>query len=179
MEGTVVKTKIGELEEEARSGNSIIMRKEFTGVVQGVLGRRRFLVRFQNGCENNLSSNKLTVVIAENIPVEEEPEVSTILDIPEDQVEKEKGYYRCVYVMILFKKEVGFDSRKEQVDLEDYPYEEEIDNINLEEERERHWRMVFEDNDGLMENAKALLHDKMWDICINEKEKLVNGSYLV
>ena len=45
----VVKAKIGELEEEVRAGNSRRIRKEFTGVVQGVLGRRRFLVRFHNG----------------------------------------------------------------------------------------------------------------------------------
>ena len=38
VEGTVVKAKIGELEEEVRAGNSRRMRKEFTGVVQGVWG---------------------------------------------------------------------------------------------------------------------------------------------
>ena len=86
MEGTVVKAKIGELEEEVREGNSRRMRKELTGMVQGVLGRRRFLARFQNGCENNMSLNQLTVVIVDNIPVEEEPLVSTITEIPEDQV---------------------------------------------------------------------------------------------
>ena len=50
-----VKTKIGELEEEVRAGSSRRMRKELTGVVQGLSGRRRFLVRFQNGCKKNLS----------------------------------------------------------------------------------------------------------------------------
>ena len=90
LEGTVVKAKIGELEEEVRASSSRIIRKEFTGVVQGVSGMRSFLVRFQNGYENNLSLNQLTVVIVDKIPVEEEPEVSTIPEIPEDQVEKEK-----------------------------------------------------------------------------------------
>ena len=79
------------------------MRKYFTGVVQGVLGR------FHNGCEKNLSSNQLTVVIVEKIPMEEEPEVSTIPEIPEDQFKSEKVYYCCVYVMLQFKKEVGVD----------------------------------------------------------------------
>ena len=64
------------------------MRKYLTGVVQGVSGRRRFLVRFQNGCEKNISLNQLTVVIVEKILVEEEPEVSTIPEIPDDQVKK-------------------------------------------------------------------------------------------
>ena len=93
MVGTVVKAKIGELEEEVRVGSSRRMRKEFTGVVQGVSGRRRFLVRFQNGCEKNLSSNQLTVVTAHEILVEEAPEVSTIPEIPEDNAESHKGYY--------------------------------------------------------------------------------------
>ena len=103
MVGTVVKAKISELEEEVRVGRSRRMRNELTGVVQSVLGRRRFLVRFQDGCENNLSSNQLTVVTAHEILVEEAPEVSTIPEIPEDNVESHKGYYRCVYVLLQFK----------------------------------------------------------------------------
>ena len=47
--GTVVKSKIGELEEEVRAGNLIRMRKELTGVVQGVLGKKMLLVRFKDG----------------------------------------------------------------------------------------------------------------------------------
>ena len=80
--GAVVKSKIGELEEEVRAGNSRRASKELTGVVQGVLGKRRFLVRFQDTCKNNLSSNPLISVIVEKIPVDEETEVSTIPEIP-------------------------------------------------------------------------------------------------
>ena len=54
-------------------------------------------MRFHNRCENNLSSNKLTVVIVENIPEEKEPEVSEIAEIPEEQVKLDKGYYLCLY----------------------------------------------------------------------------------
>ena len=78
MVGTVVKAKIGELEEEVRVGSSRRMRKELTGVVQGVSSKRRFLVRFQNGCKKNLSLNQLTVVTEHEILVEEAPLVSTI-----------------------------------------------------------------------------------------------------
>ena len=46
MVGTVVKAKIGKLEEEVRVGSSRRTRKEFTGVVKGVSVRRRLLVRF-------------------------------------------------------------------------------------------------------------------------------------
>ena len=133
MVGTVVKAKIGELEEEVRAGNSIIMRKQLTGVVQGVLFRRRFLVRFQNGCENNMSSNQLTVVIVEKIPVEEESEVSMIPEIPEDQVKLEKGYYQCFCAMLQFKKEVGVYIKEDKADVGGDPDEEDVDDVNLDD----------------------------------------------
>ena len=41
--GTVVKANIGELEEELRERFSIRMRKELTGVVQIVFGKKRLL----------------------------------------------------------------------------------------------------------------------------------------
>ena len=82
VEGKVVKSKIGGLEEEVRAGSSRSMRKEFTCVVQDVSGRRKFLARFHNKCENNLFLNQLNVVIVKKIPVEEEPEVSTITELP-------------------------------------------------------------------------------------------------
>ena len=43
-----------------------------------------------------------------------------------------------------------------------------MDDVNLDNERERHWRMVFKDNDGELYDAKALLHAKRWDIYVNE-----------
>ena len=61
------------------------MRKELTGAVQAILGKRSFLVRYHDGCKNNLSSNKLTVVAAYEILVEEAPLVSMIPVIPQDK----------------------------------------------------------------------------------------------
>ena len=155
------------------------MRKYLTGVVRGVSGKKRFLVRFQDGCKNNLSSDQLTIVIVDKIPEEKEPEVSKITEIPEEQVELEKGYYCCVYVMLHFKKDVGVDSKEDQADVDDDPDEEDMDDVNLDNKRERHWRMVFEDNDGRVEYAKAFLNANRWDVYVNEKEKLVKGEYLV
>ena len=132
-------------------------------MVQGVLGGRILLVRFQNGCEKNLSSNQLTVVIVDKIPVEEEPSVSTTPEIPEDQVEKEKGYYRCFYDLLQFKKEDGVNSKEEQAELENYHYEEETDDVNIDDDRERRWRNVFKGNEGGVDDKKALLHAKRWD----------------
>ena len=41
--------------------------------------------------------------------------------------------------------------------------------VSLDDEREHHWRMVLEDNYGGVDNEKALLHDKGWDVYMNEK----------
>ena len=60
----------------------------------------------------------------------------------------EKEYYRCVYVMLRFLKEVDVDSKEEQADVENDPDEEDMDDANLDDERERHWSMDFEDNEG-------------------------------
>ena len=49
MVGTVVKAKVGELEEEIREGFLRRLSKEMTGVVQAVVRKRRYLVRFHDG----------------------------------------------------------------------------------------------------------------------------------
>ena len=90
MVGAVVKTSIDELEEEVRAGCSKGLRKELTGVVQVISWKTMLLVRFQDVCENNLSSNQLTIVILENIPEEKEPKVFTNPEIPEEQVRLEQ-----------------------------------------------------------------------------------------
>ena len=38
---------------------------------------------------------------------------------------------------------------------------------------------MFEENSGGVDDAKALLHAKRWDIYVNEKENLVKGGYSV
>ena len=61
--------------------------------------------------------------------------------------------------------------------MEDDPDEEEMDKINLDDKRERYWRIVFKDNDGEVEDAKECLHAKRWDIYVNYKGKIVKGGY--
>ena len=74
MVGTVVKAKVGDLEEEIREGFWRRLIKEMTGVVQEVVGKRRYLVRFQDGLEKEMSLNQITIVVA-RIEGEEEIEV--------------------------------------------------------------------------------------------------------
>ena len=88
--------------EEVRGGFSSSLRKELIGVVQGVSENRRFLVRLQDGCEKDLTSNKLTVVTVYKSPVYEEPEVNMIAMITNKIVDLDKGCYYGVYVMQAF-----------------------------------------------------------------------------
>ena len=62
--------------------------------------------------------------------------------------------------------------------MENYPDEEEMDDVNIDDERERHWRNIFKDNEGGVDK-KAFLHANRWDLYLNEKESLVKGKYLV
>ena len=54
--------------------------------------------------------------------------------------------------------------------MEDDPDEEEMDNFNLDNERERHWRMVFKDNDGGLDNSNAFIHTKIWCVYVNKRK---------
>ena len=66
-----MKEKVGKLEDEFREGFSGRPRKELTGVAQGVSKKRRLFVRFQDGCEEDKTSNTLTIVESEKIIVNE------------------------------------------------------------------------------------------------------------
>ena len=101
--------------------------------------------------------------------------MSTIPGIPEDIVESHKGYYVCVYVLLQFKTEDKIDNTEEQTELENDPDEEDEYEINIDDERERHWRNIFEDNEGGVDD-KEFLHAKRWDLYLNNKEKLVKGK---
>ena len=61
--GTVVKAKLGELEEEVLEGFSRRLKKEFNDVVQVVYDKNRFLVSFQDGLKKDLTSNQLITMI--------------------------------------------------------------------------------------------------------------------
>ena len=49
--------------------------------------------------------------------MDEEPEVPTIPEIPEEQVTSENGYYHGFHFVIYFNKEDGVDSNEDQVDV--------------------------------------------------------------
>ena len=67
-----MKAKLGELEVDVSEVFSRRLRKEFTGVVQVFSGKRILLVRFQYGYEKGMTSNQLTTMIVDVIPINKE-----------------------------------------------------------------------------------------------------------
>ena len=68
---------------------------------------------------------------------------------------------------------------EQQLGVDPDPDEEEIEDVVLDNDRERHWRMVFQDNNGGVDRMKSLLHAKKWSVYNSQKEELIKGEYLV
>ena len=64
--------------------------------------------------------------------------------------------------MINFKKEESVDSNEDQVDMDPDPDEEDMEDARLDEKIVHHWRMVFDDNDGGVDEEKVVLNDRCY-----------------
>ena len=53
--------------------------------------------------------------------------------------------------------------------MESNPDTEDIEDVPLEDERERHLRMVLNDNEKGINDEKALIHAKRWDVYYSDK----------
>ena len=51
--------------------------------------------------------------------------------------------------------------------------------VKLEYDRERIYRIVFEDIDGEVDDKKALLHANRWNVYVNENQKLIKHGCLL
>ena len=51
--------------------------------------------------------------------------------------------------------------------MEDDTDEEELEYFKLDNERERHWRVFLNGNDGGVHDKKAFLYAKVWDVYVN------------
>ena len=94
--------------------------------------------------------------------VEEDIEVREAEMIHE--VREELGLYHWFYISLHFIKEDGAGKREERVGVKPDTDEEEIEDVVLDDDRERHWCMVFEDNNVGVDGKKALIHYKKWDV---------------
>ena len=97
--------------------------------------------------------------------------------IPE--VREELVCHHWVYISLHFINEDGVDNREEQVGVQPDPDEEDIEDVVLDDERECNWRMVFEDNNGGVDDTKSVIHAKEQDVYNLEKQALKKGRYSV
>ena len=65
-----------------------------------IYGNKRLSVRFQDECENDLTSNQLTAVVVEKSPVTEEYEVLRISEKTNETFPLEKGYYSVCFCVV-------------------------------------------------------------------------------
>ena len=63
--------------------------------------------------------------------------------------------------------------------MDPYPDEEEMEDMRIDDKREHHWRIVFEENNGVLDDEKEILRARRWHVYMNEKNMLTNGGYSV
>ena len=73
-------------------------------MIQVVSGKMRLLVVFQDGSEKGLTSNQLTALVVNSIPMTKEVKLLTISVIPDETIDLDKVYYPGLYVIIKFDK---------------------------------------------------------------------------
>ena len=71
--GSVVKAKVGELDKITREGRSRRIRKEVVGCVQSAVGKKKFLVLFEDGQKKEISSSSLVYLSSKEEVDMEEP----------------------------------------------------------------------------------------------------------
>ena len=75
-----------------------------TGMVQEVVGKRRYLARLQDGPEKEMLQKQLTIVVVRS-EIEEKIQVREVDMIPE--VREQLGCYHWVYIYLIFLKRMG------------------------------------------------------------------------
>ena len=146
------------------------MSKDFTGVVQGFSGKMMLLVRFQDGCNKDMTPNQLTRVTLDEIPVTGEAEFPTIYSILDEKVDLEKGYYHGVYILINFNNWGGVDRKEDQKYVKSDTDQYDMEGTIIDNEIECLWRIFFKDNQGGLDYQKTILHPNMWGLYINQKQ---------
>ena len=108
-----------------------------------------------------------------------EVEVPTINVIHDETIELDNGYYHGVYILLNFNKKGNVDRNEDQADMESYTDEEKMDDARLHYERDHHWKIVFNDNKLWVDDWKAIIQNKRWDVYMNDKLLLIKGGYYV
>ena len=109
--GSLVKSKVGKIEENTREGRSRRIRKDVVGCVQAVVGNKKFLVQFEDGKKRDMSSILILYLCSKykvflemddpisDLPEKEQGEMLTIYGYPgvEEPCIFERGMYFSVF----------------------------------------------------------------------------------
>ena len=96
-----------------------------------------------------------------------------------DEVREELGFYHWIYISKHLIKDDGLYKRESCLGIEPYTDEEEIQYVVRNDERKRNWCMVFEDKIVWLDEIKALLHTKTWNVYNYQKQALIKGGCFV
>ena len=118
--GSIVKAKVRNMEEKTREGRSRRTRKEATCCIHAMVGKKKFVVQFEDGQKREMSASSLSYV-CEKEEVGEEVD-KTIYDLPNrgqgdllningDPVCEvdgtfEKGIYLSIFYCLCFVEEI-------------------------------------------------------------------------
>ena len=78
-----MKAKVVDLGYEVRVGFSRQMRKALSGMEEEVYGKMWFFMRFEDKCDNYLTSNQITIMTVDRIHTTKEAKATTIYKKPE------------------------------------------------------------------------------------------------
>ena len=73
-----------------------------------------------------------------------------------------------VYVLLKFKKKYVVNRKEDHMEMEEYPYDENMEDVVVHDERE-HGIMAIRDNEEGIYEDKHFLHANMCDIYTREK----------
>ena len=184
--GSVVKAKVGEMVENRREGRSRRTRKEVVGCVHAVVGKKTFLVKFENGQKKQVSSCSLVFLSSKeegemdeslsNSCEKEQGELLTIYGGPEvrEPCMFGKVMYLSVFCCLCYVKDISTDMVEEQVSEERDTYLNEEEDIIMDDSREEHWRDVAEEG-----GDKKEIRELRWEVYVKEKEELIKRDFLV
>ena len=153
---SVVKTKVGELENITREGIIRRMRKEVVGFVQSVVGNKNFIVFFRDSQKIEIISYLIVFLsLKEGVekdkailysPKKEQSELLTVVGDPE--VGKPcmfgKGVYLSSVYCLCYVKDISIYMLEDQVAEERNPYLNEEEDIRMDAIRKEHQRNVSE-----------------------------------
>ena len=97
----------------------------------------------------------------------------------EESVDLNNGYYNGDYILLKFNQEGGVDIEVDHIDIEANPEMQDLQDIILDNERECHWGVVFEDNSSGKDNKESFLRANRQYLYRRYKLSFVKCGYYV